>query len=71
MPASDDTKSALQLTTECYFRHSTNVRRHGDRGKKTMESLAVIAHCPSIKLSRRALAVLRDLLHGKLDRMTA
>lgn len=71
MSASDEMASALQLTTECYFRHSTNVRRHGDRSRKTMESLAVIAHCPSIKLSRRALAVLYDVMHGKLELRTA
>lgn len=67
MSAHDDMKSALQMTTECYFRHSMNVRRHGDRSKKTMESLAVIAHCPSNKLARRALNVLYDVLHGKLE----
>lgn len=63
----DADKTALQLTTECYFRHSFNIRRHGDRDKRTLESLAVIAHCPNLKLARRALAVLHDVLHGKLD----
>jgi hypothetical protein len=55
------------MVTECYFRHSTNVRRHGARDKKTLESLAVIGHCNSIALARRSLAVLHDVLHGKLD----
>jgi hypothetical protein len=60
-------KTALQAVTECYFRHSTNVRRHGDRSRQTTQSLVVISHCPSLNLARQSLALLHDMLHGKIE----
>lgn len=60
-------KTALQATTECYFRHSTAVRRHGDRSRQVTQSLVIISHCQSLNLSRRALSLLHEMLHGEID----